>query len=74
MIEATTEQRILAMDLLHLLHQLSGRSYSESDVIRLTKRIARHAWLDRQLADLHRAMMPAHTNPSPIGKDQDYGQ
>jgi len=52
------------MDLLHLLHQLSGRSYSESDVIRLTKGIARHAWLDRQLADLFRAKMPAHNNPS----------
>lgn len=70
----TEEQRQLAMDLLHLHHLLGGPPYMEGDVIRLADRIARHAWLDRQLADLAWAKMPAHDNPSPTGKDQDHGQ
>ncbi len=43
---------MLAMDLLHLRHRLGGPFYTEADVNRLTKGIARHAWLDRQLSDM----------------------
>lgn len=58
------EHRILAMDILHVLHQLGGPSYSEADVDRLTKGISRHAWLDRQLADLWREKMSVDNKPS----------
>lgn len=66
------EYKILAMDLLHLSHRLGGPSYTEDDVNRLAKGIARHAWLDRQLAEVW-CHVPAFNNPS-LREDKNHEQ